>query len=147
MPKVDRKSTSSSMWDKYVGTSLEVIPLVYLCIKKIILQQYRVIQATYIEAGKLKLKLVRKKSKYQLRTKLLRRILYKKSFDVAPCNIYEQMKISINPKWRTDYDFYVNQQSYPQTMMIAGCDMHTTNLEERHAKCLEAEKGRKIKRK
>ncbi len=33
--------------------------------------------------------------------------------DVAPRDIYEQMKSSLNPKWKTDYEFYLNQQVYP----------------------------------
>ena len=57
------------------------------------------------------------------------------------------MKVSLNPKWRTDYDFYVNQQSYPQTMMIAGCDMHTTNLEKMPRSRERSQNKEKVKEK
>lgn len=185
MPKVDRKSIASRIWDRYIGNSRDTIPLLHLPIKKVVLQRYRGIRASSEDAGNpcskakffddcwQELQAVWKAARIPViqdhnglrKTKELVEWFEKicantrylegehpeiteklnTLFDVAPSNLYQQMKSSMNPKWKTDYDFYLNQQIYPQTQMISGCDMKTTDLEERRAKRIETEVKRNEK--
>ena len=58
--------------------------------------------------------------------------------DIAPKDLYEQMKSSTKSTWKEDYDFFVNQKKVPQVGHMEGVDKkmfdQEMRTEVRHAK-------------
>ena len=43
-------------------------------------------------------------------------------FDIAITTIIEDIKTKENKNWKNDYQFYLNQKTYPQTQIMDGWD-------------------------
>ena len=184
MGKLSRNSTSSQIWEKFVGLSRATIPWVHLPIKRVVMQRYRgirydsgcvgardtksdCIQQCWTELKELwdvaRIPTIEEnnaKKKLQELLKWFDKICANKKylvegsessdsivsventlndlFDVAPRDVHDRMKSSLNREWQKDYAFYVNQQVYPQTLIMEGKDMRTTAMEYRREERIAA---------
>lgn len=190
MPKLKRNSTSTQIWDKFVGSSRDTIPLTHLPTKRVVLQRYRGVRVCNENAGtrdskfeftiecwhdlknvwdaarvitieesngKKKIKelvtwfeKISSNKRYLVdgweKANGLEREL-NSLFDIAPRNIMEQMKSSLNKRWKEDYDFYLNQQTYPQTQVMVKKDQMMKGLEKRREERKMAVARRQMKEK
>ena len=168
---LSRTSTSSKIWDKYVGPSRDTIPWTHLPTNQVVLQRHRRIRNSSEEAGicYTKLECIRlcwNEVKYIWTAARIPLILDKNGmkkmgellqwfvkvcsnknylhtsnatvvnrlntlFDIAPCDVEAKLKASGNREWMTDMEFYSNQKTFPQTLLMAGQDIKTSALEAR----------------
>lgn len=188
MGKVSRKSVSSQILDKYVGSSRDTIPLVHLPTNRVVLQRYRGIRFASGTAGRCDYKTgymqqcwsevedvwnaariptttEHNEKKLQALCQWFDKVGSNKRyletpdtvrgsskdniaeieanlnrlFDIAPLDIEQQMRSSLNPEWKVDYAFYLNQQVFPQTSVMEGKDLKVDALEKRREKRNSAE--------